>query len=375
MAERTKQKSPQELIAQEIVREPIDKPSAQRPVGRVFIIPERCKECKYCWEYCPEGILEASPAVNSHGYHYPQIRHGKESDCIVCGMCERICPDQAIFAAEARPLTGITSRIRTIRWASQLGFLVLFLFLTTGAVCAVVIGRGFAIPEPLGILQLVFGQVLANRSLSFITTTVIIGLAVFVGATLLVGKAFCSWACPVGTVIDLVDSGIERSKFKPFFARRTHFNGINNSNGLIRNGMSKYAVLGSTLAGSALLNTPIWCAFCPIGTICRGAIAGPELTIGAEILTVPAVAGMGLAEKRFWCKYLCPVGGLLTLLGKYSVFIKPRLRNGRRLNCGLCPTICPEGINLCQEESYARCSKCLDCYTKCPSGAVKIDLT
>jgi ferredoxin-type protein NapH len=289
-------------------------------------------------------------------------------------MCEWICPDFAIYAVEKRTPSKIASKIRSIRWVSQLAFLALFLIVTTGAVCTVVLGRGFVISEPLGVLQLIFGQALAGRSFSFMTTTVIIGVVIFIGTTVLVGKAFCAWACPVGTVIDAIDSGLERLKFKPFFTRRNPFAGMSNSNALIRNGMSKYAVLGSTLAGSALLSTPVWCAFCPIGTLCRGAIAGPELAVGAEILSVPAVGAMSLGEKRFWCKYLCPVGGFLTLLSRYNVFIKPRMRNGRHLNCGLCTAICPEGINLCQEKSYARCTKCLDCYTKCPSGAVRIDL-
>jgi polyferredoxin/NAD-dependent dihydropyrimidine dehydrogenase PreA subunit len=375
MPDKAAQKNPQRLLAQEIVREPIDKPAAQRPVGRVFMVPERCKECKYCWEYCPEEVLEPSQAVNSHGYHYPQVKNGKESACVVCGMCEWICPDFAIYAVEARSVNGIASRIRAIRWASQLGFLAFFLVLATGAVCTVVLGRGFAVAEPFGVLQLVFGQMLVGRSLSFVTTTIAIGIAIFVGTTALLGRAFCAWACPVGTVIDAIDSALERLRFKPFFTRHNPFAGVSNSNGLIRNGMSKYAVLGSALAGSAMLGTPVWCAFCPIGALCRGAIAGPELAIGAEILTVPAVGAMSLGEKRFWCKYLCPVGAFLTLLSKYNVFIKPRMRNRRQLNCGLCTTICPEGINLCQEKSYARCTKCLDCYTKCPSGAVKIDLT
>jgi len=367
-------KNPQTLVAQQIVREPIEKLSVQKPVGRVFVIPERCKECKYCWEYCPEQVLEASEAVNSHGYHYPQVKQGKESTCIVCGMCEWICPDFAIYAVERRTVTGIATQIRKIRWASQLGFLALFLVLTTGAICTIVLGRGFAISEPLGVLQLIFSQALPTMSLSSITTTLIIGGAIFVATTLLVGRAFCAWACPVGTVIDAVDSGLEKLKFKPFLTRHNPFAGTGNSHALIRNGTSKYAVMVAGLTGSALFRFPVWCTFCPIGTICRGAIAGQELAVGAEILSVPAVGAMSLGEKRFWCKYLCPVGGFLTLLSKYNIFIKPRMRDARHRNCGLCTTICPEGINLCEEKSYARCTKCLDCYTKCPSGVVKVDL-
>jgi NAD-dependent dihydropyrimidine dehydrogenase PreA subunit len=71
-------------------------------MGRVFIIPERCKQCTYCWEYCPEDVLEISEALNRQGYHYPQVKRGKESACVNCGMCEWVCPDFAIYTVEVR---------------------------------------------------------------------------------------------------------------------------------------------------------------------------------------------------------------------------------------------------------------------------------
>ncbi len=222
MSTTRKKTSPQRLVAQQITREPIDKPTGHVPVGRVFVIPERCKGCKYCWEYCPEDVLESSQATNSQGYHYPQVKQGKESACIACGMCEWICPDYAIYAVEEPKVGRIASNVRQIRWISQLGFLAVFLILTTGTVCAVALGKGLAIAEPLGVLQLIFTQALRpSISFSFITTSLIIGTGIFVGITVLVGRAFCAWACPIGTVIDAIDSALEKLKFKPFFTAAT----------------------------------------------------------------------------------------------------------------------------------------------------------
>src|SRR5208283_54535 len=173
-------------------------------------------------------------------------------------MCEWICPDLAIYAVEKPKVNGILTHIRKIRWASQLGFLALFLFLTTGTVCTVVLGKGLAIAEPLGVLQLIFTQALKpNMSFSFITTSIIIGTAIFVGITVLFGRAFCAWACPIGTVIDAVDTGLEKVNFKPFFTRHNPFAG-NKQDGLVRNGTTKFAFLGATLAGSALFKAPVW---------------------------------------------------------------------------------------------------------------------
>jgi NAD-dependent dihydropyrimidine dehydrogenase PreA subunit len=95
-------KNPQTLLAKEIVREPINKASFPKPMGQVFIIPQRCKECNFCWEFCPEEILDRSEALNSQGYHYPKVKEGKESACVNCGMCEWVCPEFAIFTVEVR---------------------------------------------------------------------------------------------------------------------------------------------------------------------------------------------------------------------------------------------------------------------------------
>jgi len=102
MTYRRQNRPPQSLLATQIVREPINKSSFPKPLGQVFIIPNRCKQCTFCWEFCPEEVLEISPALNKQGYHYPQVKQGKESACVNCGMCEWICPEFAIYTAEAR---------------------------------------------------------------------------------------------------------------------------------------------------------------------------------------------------------------------------------------------------------------------------------
>jgi ferredoxin-type protein NapH len=267
---------------------------------------------------------------------------------------------------------GLRTRIRTIRWISQLVFLALFLILITGTVCTVVLGKGIVITEPFGVLQAVVARLASNQPISSVMTeTAMVGVIVFVSLVILLGRAFCAWACPVGTAIDAIDTSLQRLKFKPLLTRNG--NGNSNSNGLLRNGLNKYAIMAAGLTGSALGRFPVWCAFCPIGTVCRGAIAGAEISIGAEILVVPAVGAMSLGEKRFWCRYLCPVGGALTLLSRLNPFLKPRIRqNGPHKDCGVCRKTCPEGIDVCNEKSLARCTKCFDCYAKCPFGIVKI---
>ncbi len=71
--------------------------SLRIPRGRVYIIPERCKECGFCWTFCPKEVLEKSEEANSKGFHYPRVKAGKEEDCVDCKTCMLICPEFAIY--------------------------------------------------------------------------------------------------------------------------------------------------------------------------------------------------------------------------------------------------------------------------------------
>ena len=67
-----------------------------------------CTSCRYCIEEseCPKAIRipDLFAAMNAHeafhnwntGYYYNEIitggGHGKASDCIKCGKCEKVCP-------------------------------------------------------------------------------------------------------------------------------------------------------------------------------------------------------------------------------------------------------------------------------------------
>jgi len=89
-----------EIGAGVITREPINSVKFTKPVARVYIIPERCKECNYCWTFCPNDVLEMSEEINANGYRHPRVKPGKENDCVNCGMCMVVCPEFAIYTKE-----------------------------------------------------------------------------------------------------------------------------------------------------------------------------------------------------------------------------------------------------------------------------------
>lgn len=83
------------------IRRPLDSGTVRVPVGQVYVIPERCKGCRFCIEFCPEQVLEDSPGMNAKGYHYPVVVEGKEQACVNCAFCKLVCPEFAIYTEEA----------------------------------------------------------------------------------------------------------------------------------------------------------------------------------------------------------------------------------------------------------------------------------
>lgn len=94
-------------------RTPLDVDKLKIPHGELHIIWERCKGCGFCVEFCPKGVLELSQEFNSKGYHPPVAKN--EQECVNCDLCERICPEFAIFCVRkengepAKEVKGVES--------------------------------------------------------------------------------------------------------------------------------------------------------------------------------------------------------------------------------------------------------------------------
>jgi 2-oxoglutarate ferredoxin oxidoreductase subunit delta len=84
-----------------VQRVPLDRARTVAPRGEVYVIPHRCKECRFCVDLCPREVLALSTDTNAKGYHYPVVAPGKEGACVHCEFCTLVCPEYAIFTVEA----------------------------------------------------------------------------------------------------------------------------------------------------------------------------------------------------------------------------------------------------------------------------------
>lgn len=74
---------------------------------------------------------------------------------------------------------------------------------------------------------------------------------------------------------------------------------------------------------------------------------------------------------RTWCNTICPVGTVLGVLAKYSLF-RPVIDTGKCRNCSLCARRCKAACIDYKHHTidYSRCVACMDCIDACKHGAL-----
>ena len=241
---------------------------------------------------------------------------------------------------------------------------------------------------------IILGHLLSSRTFLAGSALALITL----GLTLVFGRAWCGWICPLGTTLDLFPLEKARGKRKPPAEGWRKI---------------KYLLLIATLT-AALLGNLTLLIFDPLTILFRtltstvwpaldrvvlaaekllfqipflsGPVASFDAFVRPFILpTDPAffqnallfgtlflgIIGLNVFAERFWCRYLCPLGGLLGWVSKIAIF---RRAVGEECpGCVLCTEHCPTGTidpNRNYASDPAECTMCLDCLETCPRSKI-----
>lgn len=291
---------------------------------------------------------------------------------------------------------------RTFRRVSQIAFFGLFLYLI--AKTAYPLRQGIPPDLLMQLDPLVAGAtMLATRT--FIHEMAH-SLIVVVVMTVLLGRVFCGWICPLGTTLDLSD--------RLFYRRRGRTTvRLLSLKYYILAGLAVTALFGMQLVYlldplSLLHRTVVIVFVAPVQMALRwiegnlynwsgsslGFVSAPSMwlsdrmTVSAfvtnqqiyfnqalPVLAVfVAIIGLNSLSRRFWCRNLCPLGALLGLLAHVPV-LKRVVGSGCN-DCTRCAHDCKMAA-IADNPRLTRateCIECMDCVEVCPRDAVSFRL-
>jgi ferredoxin-type protein NapH len=189
----------------------------------------------------------------------------------------------------------------------------------------------------------------------------LIGVLLLVGA--IAGSLVCGWACPFGFLQDLL------GKITPTKLQIPGWLGYGRYFVLIAMVVLLPMILG--YRGTAYDEQTISiCRLCPAGALEAGLpysissiySGGGWLMSWWKTAILLVFFGSALAIHRPWCRIFCPLGGLLALFNRWSLF-HLKYNSQACIECNLCRSRCKMGVKVDQKVNVPGCIRCLECTT------------
>ena len=265
-------------------------------------------------------------------------------------------------------LPRVLKQRRLVQWAAAAAVLAIGGQFTLW-VRALLAGADPPVPRPAGVEA--FLPINAMLTLRHLLATGVVdrvhpaGLAIFLGIclmSLLVARSFCSHLCPVGLLSELA-------------------------------GRAGARLFGRTLAVPAWLDLPLrslkwlllgffaWVIWWTMDTAAVAAfISSPYAKVAdakmwlffaspsRTTVSVLAVLLVGsFVVRDLWCRYLCPYGALLGLLGRLAP-LKVERDPALCTDCRACTRACPARlpVHALGRVASVECTACQDCVVACP---------
>jgi ferredoxin-type protein NapH len=221
--------------------------------------------------------------------------------------------------------------------------------------------------DPLAALE----SVVASRSLPRV---LLLGVLIPLLGTIVLGRVFCSWICPVGFMLEL--NGKLRKLLR--------FLEIKPGNVKLWAG-NKHVLLATGLAVSFVVGLPVLGYLYPPALLAREAHNGVTmmfdraeggmlgfsaagLTLASWFLLAIALVELGFGS-RIWCRSLCPGGSLYALLGRWRV-VRVRRQEEDCTKCGQCVVACEMGLSPMTDFTGMECDNCGKCVESCGDDAL-----
>lgn len=295
---------------------------------------------------------------------------------------------------------------RTLRRVSQIVFLSVFIWLLLATFYHGIVEESESVADSIPYPVSIFLQFDPLAALATLLATgtlyenLLWSLALIV-ATIFLGRVFCGWVCPMGTLSQAVSETASRRKHAERVRR--------NQPG--RHQTIKYVILifflGSALFGSlqAGLLDPLCLmvrslglsilpaldmaargtiGFLPEGSSTSGAAHRllDDYFLGPRDLRFHGAWFIGFLfigllvlnriKTRFFCRVLCPLGALFGLLSRFSI-LNLQKDDSNCKNCSLCAKACQGACSPESDKKWksAECLMCFNCVAACPKDTLR----
>ena len=237
----------------------------------------------------------------------------------------------------------------------------------------------------------------APSLLKMLATGSVVAGAAFVTFTvfaLIFGRAYCSFFCPFGILMDIfrrIGKPLRPKKGMRFAPAHNYIRAAFLALAVAAIAFGYTALLGiidpyslyGKIMGSVFHPT-IGLSIDELGDILYsfGAYAVSPVdgdssvalsAFGFALFILFAIAIVSAIRGRLYCNTVCPVGAFLGFLSKFSLF-KLGFSPEKCVSCGLCERNCKTQCMDSKKKTldFSRCVLCFDCASKCPKNAIKI---
>jgi ferredoxin-type protein NapH len=187
-------------------------------------------------------------------------------------------------------------------------------------------------------------------------------LLIPVAVTVLFGRVFCGWICPMNTLLEVVDKCRRLLRIAEIRERDVKFS--------LKN---KYLMLALVLGLVGVTGMPFVALIYPPAVISREVhlfVFGSAVGVGAYVIL--AICAIELfVSKRWWCRYICPGGALYSLLGRFRV-VRIERDNNKCVHCGECVRVCQFDLRpMLVQITGMECTNCGSCVRACDDDALR----